>query len=137
MKHKFHGEWSSFVVKKVDGQLFMRRDGDVFLRIPDDSTGDVQTGSNVNGKPLTGRAAPNGSSIELVQDDAARTRTYKGLHVNELNVGGQKVMVICGEVVNVDKPMAAEGRAKDEDKDKDGEVAAGDQEQGTWIATKP
>jgi hypothetical protein len=115
--HRLHGEWVSTRIGEVSGNpTAIEPDGNIYLRMTNAATGEIQPGSNHDGVPVTGPPTPTGVSIELEQRTADFTLRYKGFLLPEINTGGQRVMVLSGRWVRTPTMRA--------------------QEEGTWVATK-
>jgi len=115
--HKLHGEWISTRISS-DGTAIVP-DGNIFLRMTNAATGEIQAGSNHDGVPVTGDPTPTGASVELAETMGNFTRRYRGFLITEVDILGQKFRVLAGRWRNTPN-----GR----------DLAA--QEEGTWVATK-
>ena len=130
MAHKFTGLWRSLLFPK--GSTKPVSDGTIFLRM-NEANGKVDTGSNHDGKELSGDAklTGDGHRLTLKQIEPDNVREQTGILVSEEDTNGQKSLVILGGFKDTPIVLTGERDAKNQ------EATLQAQNEGVWVITKP
>jgi len=135
MPHKLTGLWRSMLFPK--GSTKPVSDGTIFLRI-NESNGKVDTGSNHDGKTLTGEAksTADGLRLTLKQEESDNVRDQSGLLASEEDTISQKNLVIIGQYKDTAIVVTGD-RDKKKEEPEGAPAPPPPQDEGVWVITKP